>query len=327
MARAQNGPLAGKQIHLAILGIAGWTPSRLGVDLAPDFAKHAKSKFGYDVTFSYSEAPFAQLFQKAATSLATRSQDYNIIISDSQWLGALAQPKWILPLNKVIRQRPSLDVTWYSPVVRAAYQVYPDGTDHLWGFPQEGDVMGLYVREDLLKAPGEADAFRKRYNRPLPQTWEDFEALSYADFLKLIEFFNRPDKGYNGFGSQFSREYDYISDPAMSLMKSEGGDIWNPTTGQVQGIYDTASNAHALQQYKDLLKFEPSGAVKLRHSRADRRVHPGQGVLGAAMVRTRSGDDPRRDEGEGRGDAAARLPRTPAASSSGTTSSVASPGC
>ncbi len=261
VARAQNGPLAGKQIHLAILGIAGWTPSRLGVDLAPDFAKHAKSKFGYDVTFSYSEAPFAQLFQKAATSLATRSQDYNIIISDSQWLGALAQPKWILPLNKVIRQRPSLDVTWYSPVVRAAYQVYPDGTDHLWGFPQEGDVMGLYVREDLLKAPGEADAFRKRYNRPLPQTWEDFEALSYADFLKLIEFFDRPDKGYNGFGSQFSREYDYISDPAMSLMKSEGGDIWNPTTGQVQGIYDTASNAHALQQYKDLLKFEPSGAV------------------------------------------------------------------
>lgn len=259
--RAADGPLAGKQIHLNILGIAGWTPSRLGVDLAPDFVRYAKSKFGYDVSFGYSEAPFAQLFQKAATSLATRSQDYNIIISDSQWLGALAQPKWILPLNKVIRQRPALNIEWYAPVVRTAYQVYPDGSDRLWGLPQEGDVMGLYIRTDWLNAPGEADAFSKKYGRKLPQSWEDFEALSYPDFLKLIEFFNRPGKGTYGFGSQFSREYDFISDPVMSFMRSQGGDIWKATSAQVEGIYDTAGNAHALQQYKDLLRFEPPGAV------------------------------------------------------------------
>lgn len=259
--RAQTGPLAGKSIHLSILGIAGWTPSKLGVDLAPEFVKYAKAKFGYDVSFSYSEAPFAQLFQKAATSLATHSQDYNIIIADSQWLGALAQPKWILPLDKVIRQRPALDVEWYAPVVRAAYQTYPDGSVHRWGFPQEGDTFALYVREDLLKAPGEAEAFQKRYNRPLPQSWDDFEALSYADFVHLVEFFNRPEKGFNGLGSQYSREYDFISDPVMSLMKSQGGEIWSDSSGQVQGVYDTAGNAHALQQYKDLLKFEPQGAV------------------------------------------------------------------
>ena len=259
--RAQTGPMAGKSIHLSILGIAGWTPSRLGVDLAPEFVKYAKSRHGYDVSFSYSEAPFAQLFQKAATSLATRSQDYNIIISDSQWLGALAQPKWILPLDRVVRQRKALDVEWFSPVVRAAYQTYPDGSPHRWGFPQEGDTMALYVREDLLRAPGEAEAFQKRYGRALPQSWEDFQALSYPDFLKLIEFFNRPEKGFNGHGSQFSREYDFISDPVMSLMRSQGGDIWRASTGQVEGIYDTPGNARALQQYKDQLKFAPQGGV------------------------------------------------------------------
>jgi len=259
--RAASGRLAGKSIHLSILGIAGWTPSRLGVDLAPEFVRYAKSKLGYDVSFSYAEAPFAQLFQKAATSLATHSQEYNIIISDSQWLGALAQPKWILPQDKVIAQRKSLDVEWFAPVVRSAYQTYPDGTLHRWGFPQEGDTMALYIREDLLRAPGEAEAFQKRYGRKLPQSWEDFEALSYPDFLKLVEFFNRPEKGFNGFGSQFSREYDFISDPVMSLMRSQGGDVWNAKTGQIEGILDTPGNARALQQYKDLLKFEPQGGV------------------------------------------------------------------
>jgi multiple sugar transport system substrate-binding protein len=261
VARAQDNPLRGKSIHMSILGIAGWVPSRLGVDLAPDFAKMAKDKYGYDVTFSYAEAPFSQLFQKAATSLATRSQEYNIIISDSQWLGALAQPKWIAPLDPIIAKHPSLNVEWYSPVVEAAYQIYPDGTKKRWGFPEEGDCMGLYIRKDLLEAPGEADAFQKKYGTKLPTTWEDFEALSYPDFVKLIEFFNRPEKGYNGFGSQFSREYDFISDPVMTVMRSTGGDVWDPQTGQIEGILNTDGNAKALQMYKDLLKFQPAGAI------------------------------------------------------------------
>jgi multiple sugar transport system substrate-binding protein len=261
LGRAADHPLKGQSIHMAILGIAGWTPSKLGVDLAPDFKRYAKDRFGYDVDFSYTEAPFSQLFQKAATSLATRSAEYNIIISDSQWLGALAQPKWILPLDKYIAQRKGLDVEWFSPVVRTAYQTYPDGSKHRWGLPQEGDCMGLYIRTDLLNAPGEADNFQKKYGRKLPTTWEDFEALSFDDFTKVIEFFNRPEKGFNGFGAQYSREYDFISDPVMSLMRSTGGDVWDPKTGQVEGILNTDSNAKALSTYKSLLQYMPKSAI------------------------------------------------------------------
>ncbi|GAB0119500.1 extracellular solute-binding protein [Acidisoma sp. 7E03] len=261
IARAEDSPLRGKSIHMSILGIAGWLPSRLGVDLASDFVKMAKDRYGYDVSFSYAEAPFSQLFQKAATSLATRSQEYNIIISDSQWLGALAQPKWILPLDPVIKQNPELNIEWYAPVVEAAYQIYPDGTKKRWGFPQEGDTMGLFVRKDLLEAPGEAEAFQAKYGRKLPMTWEDFEQLSFDDFVKLIAFFNRPEKGYNGFGAQYSREYDFISCPALSVMRSTGGDVWNPKTGQVEGILNSPGNAKALATYVDLLKYQPPSAI------------------------------------------------------------------
>lgn len=68
--------------------------------MSPLFAEYAKERFGYDVTFTFQESPFGSLFQKAATSLASRSQEFNIIISDSQWLGAFAEPGWIVQLNR-----------------------------------------------------------------------------------------------------------------------------------------------------------------------------------------------------------------------------------
>ena len=111
---AEAHPLAGKKIEMNILGIAGWLPSSLGVKMSPLFADYVKERYGYDVTFGFAEAPFSDLFQKAATSLATKSQEYNIIISDSQWLGALAKPGWILKLNDIIAKNKGLQIPWYS---------------------------------------------------------------------------------------------------------------------------------------------------------------------------------------------------------------------
>ena len=126
-----------------ILGIAGWLPSSLGVQMSPLFADYVKDRFNYDVSFSFAEAPFSDLFQKAATSLATKSQEYNIIISDSQWIGALAQPGWILKMNDLVASNPELNIDWYSQVVVDTYMTYPDGTKNIWGLPQEGDTIAL----------------------------------------------------------------------------------------------------------------------------------------------------------------------------------------
>jgi len=257
----KKSPLAGKSIHMQILGIAGWLPSKLGVDMSPDFAKFAKDKYGYDVSFSFADAPFGTLFQKAATSLATRSQEYNIIISDSQWLGALATPGWIVQLNDIIAKNPELNIEWWSPSIRSSYQVFPDGTSKLWGFPQVGDVIGIFIRKDILEGPGEAEAFKAKHGRNLPSTWEDFEKMDFDQWVDLVAFFDRPEKGYRGFAAQYSREYDAATCPTMSFMRSTGGDVWDPKTGQVEGVLDTPSNAKAMELYKSWLKYQPGGAT------------------------------------------------------------------
>ena len=119
---ADRVDLKGKKITMSILGIAGWFPSKLGVDMSPAFAEYAKENFGYDVEFTFEEAPFTTLFQKAAASLATRSDDYNIIVSDSQWLGGFSSPGWIIKLNDVIENNPKLKaIDWYDQIVVDTY--------------------------------------------------------------------------------------------------------------------------------------------------------------------------------------------------------------
>ncbi len=259
----ESHPLAGQSIEMNILGIAGWVPSSLGVKMSPLFAEYVKEKYGYDVSFNFQEAPFADLFQKAATSLVTRSQEFNIIISDSQWLGALAQPGWILQLNDVIAQNPALDIDWYSKTVVDTYMTYPDGSQNIWGLPQEGDVEALFVRKDWLDDPKEREAFKAKYNVDLPSTFEDFENLTMDEFEKVADFFTRPDEQRWGFAQQYSRVYDFATCAFNNFLWSRGGELWNAETGQVEGVLNTPENAASLEEYKRWLKYCPPGATNI----------------------------------------------------------------
>lgn len=254
-------PLAGRKVDMSILGIAGWLPSSLGVQMSPLFNDYVRDRYGYEVEFAFAEAPFSDLFQKAATSLATRSQEFNIIISDSQWIGALAEPGWIVQMNDIIAANPALQLEWYSRTVVDTYMTYPDGTANVWGLPQQGDTIALFVRKDMLTDPAEREAFQAAYGMPLPQTFEDFETLTMADFEKVAAHFNRPDRQMWGTAMQYSRVYDFVTCYLYPFMWSQGGEIWDPATGQVEGILNSDINAQAMTQMKSWLQYQPAGAT------------------------------------------------------------------
>ncbi len=257
-------PLAGQTIDMAILGIGGWLPSSLGVEMATDlFAPYARENYCYEVTFRFADAPFSQLFQRAATSLATRSQEFNIIVSDSQWLGALAEPGWIVDIDdQVFPDYPQLaEIEWYDPVVVNTYMTYPDGSDEIWGLPEEGDVIVLFVRKDLLLDPDERAAFEEQYGWAMPETFEDFEALTMPEFEQMAEFFTRPEEDLYGTVMQYSREYDFMTMYLYPFMFSLGGDIWDPETRQVWGILNSEVNAEAMEWNRRFLNYQPPGAI------------------------------------------------------------------
>jgi len=263
---AQEGehPLKGETIDMAILGIGGWIPSMVAVQLAQEeFAPYALENYGYTVNWSFQEAPFASLFQKAATSLATGSQEFNIIVSDSQWLGAFAEPGWIVNISDLIAgDFPQYgEIEWYDPVVQKAYQFYPDGTETIWGLPQTGDVVVLYVNQELLLNEDERAAFEAEYDWTLPATYEDWFDIDFDQFEQIAAFFTRPEEDLYGTAMQYSKEYDFMTMFLYPFMFSLGGDIWDPATGDVWGILNSDVNAQAMEINKRWLNYQPPGAL------------------------------------------------------------------
>jgi multiple sugar transport system substrate-binding protein len=253
--------LKGKNIKLAILGIAGWLPSKLPYNMAPEFAKYAKEKYRYDVSFNYTDASFSTLFQKAASSLATRSNEYSLMISDSQWLGAFTEPGWIMKLDDVVKQNPELNIQWYNPVLRTSYQEYPDNSGHKVGFPEETDVLVIFARKDLFQDPTERENYKAKFGHDLPQAFEDWEKVDFAEFENICKFFTRPEKGLYGTVFQHSKEYDFQSMYVYPFMWSMGGEFWDPKTHDVEGFLNTPANAKALEYQKQFVQYEPPGAL------------------------------------------------------------------
>jgi multiple sugar transport system substrate-binding protein len=266
-------PLAGQSIEMSILGIGGWLPSSLGAEMANDiFVDYAVENYGYEVSFTFTESPFESLFQRAAASLATGSDEFNIIISDSQWLGALATPGWIVDMDELIANgipemdidpQPSLDLELYSDVARTTYQVFPDGSDEIWGLPQEGDVQVLYVRTDIVNDPDEMAAFEDANGFAIPSTFEEWEALTMDQFEVIAEFFTRPDENQYGVAMQHSVVYDFYSMQLYPFMWSRGGEHWNEAERTMVGTLNTEVNAEALEWNRRMLNYTPPGALNM----------------------------------------------------------------
>jgi len=255
----KSDEMKGKKLELSFAVIAGWPPSQAPIDLFPDFAKFAKDKFGYDVTVKKTEAGFDALFQKIAPTLASKSQEYNIMVSDSQWLGALSEPGWIVKADDVFKQVPELDIEPYSNLVRDTYQVYPDGSSNRWGFPQMPDVQGLFVRRDMLEDAKNQTDYKAKTGKDLPKTRDELLKLTVQDWEPIWGFFADKMKS-GGTAIMQSKTYDYFSCAYHPYVYATGGDIWDQKTGSVVGVLNTDANAKQLAYFKTLQKYQPSGS-------------------------------------------------------------------
>lgn len=250
--------MQGKSIQFGYSRIAGWPPSSAPENMWPAFQAYAKDKYGYDVSdLSFTEAPFGELFQAIAPTLAAGSADYNVMIVDSQWLGALAEPGWIVKADTVFDLNPDLDIEPYSELVASTYQIYPDGSDQRWGFPQMPDTQGVFLRKDWLEDPQNQADFKAATGKDLPTTYEEYENIMMDDFVEIIDFFNRPSEGYNGTALMYSKEYDFFSCAYYPFAYSQGGEIWDPETRTVWGVLNSDVNARAMEEFVGLKVYQP----------------------------------------------------------------------
>ena len=172
------------------MAVPDWPPTRV---MKKFFDEQYKPKSGNTVKLDVDFIPWPDFYTRVNASLTSGEKKYNFIVSDSQWLGAFVEGGYYRKINDLLDADPDFKKTVMSthPAVLAAYSTYPYKSENYYGFPQFPDVLVNFARKDVLCDATEQKNFQAKYNKKLPCTGEEIDAMTWDDFHNIGEFFRR----------------------------------------------------------------------------------------------------------------------------------------
>jgi multiple sugar transport system substrate-binding protein len=246
-----------------VIAWAQWPPATALQELAADFTAETK------IPVKVEQIPWPQFQDKITTGVwAGKSDAYDLIIGDSQWLGQGATEGHYVELTDWAKDHVKMDEI--SPQALAAYGEYPAGSKKYYALPCESDGLGFAYRKDLFENPQEKAAFKAKYHYDLapPKDWKAFRDIA--------EFFTRPDKNLYGAALFYSKDYDGITMGFEQILWDYGADF-HDASGKVEGVINTPAAADALKFYaQDLKKFCPPGAESFYFNETTEKFGAGQ---------------------------------------------------
>ena len=234
-------PSANAQEKLTIAW-AQWDPANYLDELSKDFT----AETGIEVDLV--QISWSHFQDQVFTAFVGKSDRYDIVIGDSQWLGRNSVGGHYVDLTDWINE--NIDVDSIYATAMEAFAEYPKGSGKYWALPAEVDANGFLYRTDLFEAENEKAAFKEKYGYELapPKT--------YAELRDIAEFFTRPPNLY-GVAPWYSKEYDGITMGFQQVMWSYGGSYGDPETYKVDGHINSEDVVKALEYYKSLKEFSP----------------------------------------------------------------------
>lgn len=224
---------------------AQWDPANYLDELSKDFT----AETGIEVDLV--QISWSNFQDSVFTAFVGKSDRYDIVIGDSQWLGRNSVGGHYVDLTDWINE--NIDVDSIYATAMEAFAEYPKGSGKYWALPAEVDANGFLYRTDLFEAPDEQAKFKEKYGYDLapPKTYEELRDIA--------EFFTRPPNLY-GIAPWYSKEYDGITMGFQQVMWSFGGSYGDPETYKVEGHINSDDVVAALEYYKSLREFSPPDA-------------------------------------------------------------------
>ena len=228
---------------------AQWDPANYLQELVKDYEKTGGVKVKVETV------PWPDFQTKAFREFAAKGDAYDLVVGDSQWLGAGSTGGHYVDLTSFVTKN-GIDKSM-APATVAGYAEYPPGSKKYWAIPLEGDATGWAYRKDWFEDPKEKAAFKKKYGYDLgvPKTW--------AHLRDIAEFFHRPAEKRYGIAIYTDNGYDALVMGYENVLFGFGGDLGNYQTYQVDGIVNSKTAIDALKFYKELYKFTPPGWGKV----------------------------------------------------------------
>lgn len=259
-----------------------WPPTRF---FKEEFDRSFKSPSGKSIKLNMDFIPWPSFYERVAASLTSGEQKYQMIVTDSQWLGSFVDGGYYKDLTEIMKKDPELTAVMKDlhPALVSAYSTYPNKTrefleqnafpapdTHYYGFPQFPDVYVTYYRKDLFCNEKEAAKFKEQFNAKLPCTYEDWQQVDWTLYENIGKFFKRKkgeplgdgvaDDDFYGIAYQAGKGYDFSTMQLNAFIWQYGGGIWDETKqpeAQAEGVVNSDINVKAMEHYLRLLDYMP----------------------------------------------------------------------
>jgi multiple sugar transport system substrate-binding protein len=219
---------------------AEWDPANYLQELVNDYTAET------GVTVTVQTTPWGDFQTKTFAELNAKGDAYDMVVGDSQWLGAASEGGHYVDLSKFITDN-GVDKSF----VPATLQYYSLYGGKYWSVPLEGDANGWAYRKDWFEDPTEMANFKAKYGYDLGVP------KNYKELIDIAEFFTRPAENKYGVALYTQTAYDAMAMGVEQTIFTYGGDLGDYTTNQVDGILNSDANVAALEAYRKLYTFTP----------------------------------------------------------------------
>jgi multiple sugar transport system substrate-binding protein len=227
---------------------AEWDPANYLQELVNEYEAESGVKVTVETT------PWSDFQTKAFTEFNAKGSAYDMVVGDSQWIGAASEAGHYVDLTDFFKQHNLTEVM--APATVKYYSEYPASSGKYWSVPAEGDAVGWSYRKDWFEDPKEKEAFQAKYGYALdvPKDWKQLRDIA--------EFFHRPDQNRYGIAIYTDNSYDALVMGVQNAIFSWGGELGDYAKYKVDGVINSEKNVQALEAYRDLYKFTPPGWAK-----------------------------------------------------------------
>jgi multiple sugar transport system substrate-binding protein len=232
-----TGPTAAQELTIFW---AEWDPANYLQELVNEYTAET------GVVVRVETTPWGDFQTKAFAEFNARGDAYDLIVGDSQWLGAGSEGGHYVDLTEFFEEHNLEEV-----FVPATIKYYAEYGGKYWAIPTEGDANGWAYRKDWFEDPAEMAAFKEKYGYDLgvPQ--------DYKQLRDIAEFFHRPDQNRYGIALYTQTAYDGLAMGVEQTIFTWGGNLGNYETFQVEGVTNSPENIEALEAYRELYTFTP----------------------------------------------------------------------
>jgi multiple sugar transport system substrate-binding protein len=206
---------------------------------APDFEKATGAKV------EVITVPFSDLYQKILTDFATKTDSYDAMVFDPQWMGDYVPPGYLEDLTDRVHNDSSLQWNDIAPFFRDFSASFKG---HVYTIPLDGDFQMVYYRTDLLQKDG---------LQP-PATWDDYVSIARHFQGKDLNGDGKADYGSCLAMKRSAQSYWAWISIAAAFLQSQGtkqGAFFG--LNDMQPLTNNPGAAAALNIYKTLSKIGP----------------------------------------------------------------------